>query len=68
VNAQAVGIANGFWTTVVDGVSVTINGKNAFVGFISGGPKPGRVEWGWTIGVRPTANLRDSGPKMNSST
>ena len=36
MNAQAVGIANGFWTTVVDGVSVTINGKNAFVGFISG--------------------------------
>ena len=31
----AVGIANGLLTTVVGGISVTINGKNAFVGFIS---------------------------------
>jgi hypothetical protein len=30
VNALAVGIANGFLKTVVDGVSVTINGKNAW--------------------------------------
>jgi uncharacterized protein (TIGR03437 family) len=35
VSALNVGIANGFLTTVVDGISVTINGKSAFVGFIS---------------------------------
>jgi uncharacterized protein (TIGR03437 family) len=35
VNALGTEIANGVLSTVVDGVSVTINGKNAFVAFIS---------------------------------
>ena len=35
VNALNVGIANGFLTTAVKGVSVTINGKNAYVAFVS---------------------------------